>query len=239
MATKKKKKKSPAAKPSGQTMTPKQYFLAGRPRSLELHECLINGGYQDNGMAVIVVARKHKTGNITFASFMVDIFCLGVKDAGPSFNRLEEDYEHYKSQMYNNFSEGETPISYDLAHNIIFGAVDYATKLGFKPHKDWEYAQFILEPKDSPNVEKMDIEFGKDGKPFYISGPYDRVDSIINKLNHAVGPNNYTYIAQLGGSGGFGYDNLDFMDDGDDDEDDDDNNDENETEDVDYEEVKS
>jgi hypothetical protein len=231
MATKKKNKKKPAPKPSGQTMSPKQYFLAGRPRLLEIYECVVNGDYKDSGMAIVVVARQHKTGNITFASFIVDIFCLGLKDANSAFNRTEEEYVEYKDRIFSHYPE--VPISYDLAHNIIFGAIDYAKKLGFTPHKDWETAQFILQPKSSPTVEKMDLDFGKDGKPFYMSGPFDRVDSILNKLNNAVGPDNYTYVAHLGGSGGFGFDDLENMDD-----DDDDDETETETGFTAYEEVK-
>jgi hypothetical protein len=236
MATKKKNKKKPAAKPSGQTMTPKQYFLAGRPRLLEIYECVVNEDYKDSGMAIVLVARQHKTGNITFSSFIVDIFCLGVKDANSAFNRTEDEYVDYKDQVY---SHGpEVPISYDLAHNIIFGAIDYAKKLGFSPHKDWETAQFMLEPKASANVQKIDLDFGKDGKPFFMSGPYDKVDSILNKLRSAVGEGNFTYLA--GGPTGFG-DFVPLYEDYDDDEnEDDDENVETETDTgfTDYEEVK-
>lgn len=36
-----------------------------------------------------------------------------------------------------------------------------------------------------------DIEVGQDGKPFFINGPYDDVDSIITTLNRNVGEGNY------------------------------------------------
>ena len=234
MATNKKKKKKPSSKPVQQDMSPKEYLLAGRARLLEVHECLINADYKEGGMAAIIIARKHKTGNITFGSFVVDIFCLGVKDATAAFNRTEEDYEYYKGKIYGSMNP-DMPISYDLAHNIIFGAIDYAKKLGFSPHKDWEHCQFILEPKTSPNVEKMELNFGKDGKPFFISGPYDKVDSIVQKLEKAVGKGNFEVVLNLGG-GDFGFDDMDFMDEEDDDDFDED---EDKTEDTDYEEVKS
>ena len=234
MATKKKNKKKPVAKPTGQTMTPKQYFLAGRPRLLEIYECVVNGDYKESGMAIVLIARQHKTGNITFASFIVDIFCLGVKDANAAFNRSEEDYVDYKDKVFS--MNAEMPISYDLAHNIIFGALEYAKNLGFQPHKDWEHAQFMLQPKSSSTVEKMDLDFGKDGQPFYISGPHDRVTSVIEKLDKAVGKDNYKVMLNMGGNG-YGFDDMEYMDD-DDDDDDDIDDDDNETEDTDYEEVK-
>ncbi len=235
MSNKKKNKKKPAPKPSTQTMSPKQYFLAGRPRTLEIHECLINADWQMKGLATILISRKHKTGNITFSSYIVDIFCLGMKDANSAFNRFEEDYDEYRDAIFGNNMNDEMPISYDLAHNIIFGAIEYAKNLGFSPHKDWEFSQFMLEPKSSSTVEKIEVEFGKDGKPFFISGPYDKVDSVISKLEKAVGTGNFTFISGMPNSG-FNFLNSSFSSVDDDEEEEDD--DENETEDTDFEEVK-
>ena len=236
MANKKKNKKKPTPKPSTQTMSPKQYFLAGRPRTLEIHECLINADWQIKGLATILIARKHKTGNITFSSFIVDIFCLGMKDANSAFNRFEEDYDEYRDAIFGNNMNDEMHISYDLAHNIIFGAIEYAKNLGFSPHKDWELSQFMLEPKSSPKVEKIEVEFGKDGKPFFISGPYDKVDSVINKLEKAVGTDNFTFLTGMSDTNsGFSFLSSPFSS-HDDDEEDDEN--ETETEETDYEEIK-
>ena len=236
MANNKKNKKKPTPKPSTQTMSPKQYFLAGRPRALEIHECLINADWQIKGLATILIARKHKTGNITFASFIVDIFCLGLKDANSAFNRFEEDYNEYRDAIFGNNMNDEVLITYDLAHNIIFGAIEYAKNLGFSPYKDWEFSQFMLEPKSSLSVEKIAVEFGKDGKPFFISGPYDKVDSVISKLEKAVGEGNFTFMSGMPNSG-FNFLNSPFSKYDEDDEEEDDN-DENETEDTDFEEVK-
>jgi hypothetical protein len=235
MTNKKKNKKKVASKPTPQTMSPKQYFQSGRPRTLPLYECLINSDWKESGMAVILVARQHVTGSITFSSYIVDIFCLGVKDTNSSFNRLVDDYEFYKGKIYSMFDELPMPISYDLAHNIIFGAIEYAKKLGFSPHRDWGDSQFMLQPKDSSLVEKMDIDFGKDGKPFYISGPHDKVDTILQKLEKAVGKGNYHFLA----GGGLNHTDFDYLD-GHEDVDmfDDDDDDDDDVEDIDYEEVK-
>ena len=233
MSNSKKNKKKPAPKPYTQTMSPKQYFLAGRPQALEIHECLINADWQIKGLATIIIARKHKTGNITFSSFIVDVFCLGLKDSTSAFNRFEEDYNVYRDAIFDNNINDEALISYDLAHNIIFGAIEYAKNLGFSPYKDWELSQFMLEPKSSPSVEKIDVEFGQNGKPFFISGPYDKVDSVIIKLEKAVGVGNFTFMSGMPNSD-FNFLNSPFNSHDDEEED----NDENETEDTDFEEVK-
>jgi hypothetical protein len=235
MATKKKKKAKKPQAQNAQNMSPVQYFLSGRARTLELAECLINSDWKESGMAMIVVARRHKTGNYTFGSFVVDTYCLGVKDTSQAFNRYPEEYQHFKDSIFERGGLTIVNIDYALAHNIIFGALNYAAKLGFAAEKDWKYGQMILEPINA--VAKMPLEFGKDGKPFYVSGPYDKAQQIIDKLTKAIGEGNFETMINMG-SMGFGDDfGLSDFDDEDDDFDDDDD-DENGTQDVDYEEVK-
>jgi hypothetical protein len=233
MATKKKKKAKKPQAQNAQNMSPVQYFLSGRARTLELAECLINSDWKESGISSVVVARRHKTGNITFGTFLVDTYCLGLKNAAQGFNKFEDEYEDYKQQIGLSHQHGMMIIDYDLAHSIIYGAIQYAAKLGFEPHKDWKYGQMLLQPINA--VPKMDIEFGKDGKPFYFAGPYDKAQQIIAKLTKAVGVDNFTYVAEINPTG-FGDFDLSDFDDDDDFEDDDD--DENDTHDVDYEEVK-
>ena len=36
-------------------------------------------------------------------------------------------------------------------------------------------------------------EFGKNGKPYYFSGPYDNPEKIIAKLRESVGEGNFKY----------------------------------------------
>ena len=238
MVNKKKNKKKAPQKPAPQNMSPRQYIQSGRARTLEIFECLVSADWQETGISTVIVARQHKTGNITWGTYLLDTYCLGVKDTTAVFNRSEEDYQGYKNQM-SSVHPVMLPIDYDMAHNLVFGAAAYAATLGFKPHKDWADSQFILLPANSPEVEKIDIEFGKDGQPLYISGPYDNVGKITAQLNAAVGEGNYTFIANMGRFSDSVFSNDAFDDDEDDfDDDDDDIHDFDETQDIDYEEVK-
>ena len=238
MVNKKKNKKKAPQKPAPQNMSPRQYIQSGRARTLEIFECLVSADWQETGISTVIVARQHKTGNITWGTYLLDTYCLGVKDTTAVFNRSEEDYQGYKNQM-SSVHPVMLPIDYDMAHNLVFGAAAYAATLGFKPHKDWADSQFILLPANSPEVEKIDIEFGKDGQPLYISGPYDNVGKITAQLNATVGEGNYTFIANMGRFSDSVFSNDAFDDDEDDfDDDDDDIHDFDETQDIDYEEVK-
>lgn len=54
-------------------------------------------------------------------------------------------------------------------------------------------SQYVLEELD--NIEPCEgIEFGKDGKPLYISGPDDNADQILMQLEAKVGRGNFDFI---------------------------------------------
>ena len=101
----------------------------------------------------------------------------------------------YEGELKAKVYRGETPIecSVDLAHQIIYGAIDYASELGFKPQRDFKLSQYILEERDKFG-EITEVEFGKDGKPFYIAGPDDNVPAIMKKLEAKLGPDNFPFI---------------------------------------------
>ncbi len=227
MSNKKKTKKKTTAQPQ-QQLTPKNYILTGRARTLPIAECWISTDWKEAGICSIVVARRHTSGNMTFGMYLLDIFCLGLKNTNYLFNNSEYEYKALVEKIYSVHDHGKIPIDYTLAHNIIFGCIAYSEDLGFKPEKDWAITQMILE-EDTEDVELIEVEFGKNGKPYFINGPYDNVQKVVNTLNKSVGQGNYEMMYMLG--------NLNRFDD-DFDDDDDDDDDEDEIQDVDYEEVK-
>lgn len=147
----------------------------------------------DPGMAIVTVTRSPGFNRFITCSYLVDYYCLGVKDAsGPrKYNRSE--YERITSLYYDSFMGGPEKISLTQAQAIVWGGVEYAEKLGFKPHQDFEEAKKYLGEWDG----ELKIEFGKNGKPFYSSGPYDNTASIINTLNKSVGEGNYHYMVGM------------------------------------------
>ena len=231
MAIKKKNKKKSTTPPPQQQMSPQKYITSGRARLLPIHECFINSDWKTAGICSIIVTRIHGTGKFTCGIYLVDIFCLGLKNTSLIFNKDTFDYQTLFNSIADSHDGAMMPIDYVLAHNIIYGAIGYAEDLGFKPEKDWALTQFILE-EDTEDIELIEVEFGQDGKPLYIAGPYDNVIAIQNKLNKNVGAGNYHFVSLL-------MEGM-FSDDDDDDDDfEDDEYDDDDAEDIDYEEVKS
>lgn len=142
------------------------------------------------GLAEIFVTRLEKNRYLV-CSYLVDYWCLGVKDTfGPrKLDRIK--YETMVKQAYDRFGQDYREISLEQAQSIIFGAIEYASSLGLKPHRDFEKTKAHL---GTPPEKLLPIEFGKEGKPFYISGPYDNTERIIAKLEETVGEGNFDYL---------------------------------------------
>ncbi|MFO8059020.1 MAG: hypothetical protein R6V10_17175 [bacterium] len=162
-------------------------------RQYPVYECLINSDWKDRGLAHILVSRRQPDGNIVFGVYLVDIFCLGVKNA---FCNADFTMVKYRTEVKERIKETtedmvECPLA--LAHQIIYEGIEYASSLGFRPHKDFELAGYVLEGKDALEPVE-DIEFGKDGMPFYISGPDDNPDKIMRQLEKSVGKDNFRFI---------------------------------------------
>jgi hypothetical protein len=160
-----------------------------------LHECLISKKWDEEGqLAQIVVARRGPLGNIAAGSFLVDLGCLGVKDA---FATVFSSESVYREQLRGPAEArmGMKKADVNLAARIVREAIAYARSLGFSPHPDYYDAAPLLAAAN-PDAEKKKIPVGgKDGKPLYVAGPYDDVTSVMAKLERAVGPNGFHFMA--------------------------------------------
>lgn len=187
---------------------------------LPLEACLANGGMVDallregvneldlnggnSGLGAVMVVRKHRSTLIT-STFLVDYYCLGVKNVSSSRTTNYDKYLRMKAAAFVNFPEEAEEISLEQAEAIVFGAVDYAQRLGFEPHEDFEEAKNILgqRPESLPS-----LTFGRDGKPFYFDGPYDDAAKILRTLEKSVGKGNFDFMIQGGPDIGSG---LNFL----------------------------
>ena len=145
---------------------------------------------------MIVVARRQPNGNIIFGSYLVDYYCLGLKD---TFYKADVAPGEFKRSFLSPIFQGKQSlaISPALAHEIIYGAIEFAARFGFKPQRDFQDSQYILDPVDV-HPRSGQVEFGKNGQPLFINGPYDNVDKILRQLKRTPGDGNFKFIAMLG-----------------------------------------
>lgn len=157
--------------------------------------CWVMKGWQDSGLAPVVVARQQTPDKVIFGTFLTDLYLLGVKDAYCNGDFSLKRFQANLPQMC--MGEPE-PCDVGLAHELIYGAIDFARRYDFEPHPDFKLASQVLDPPGVHPVKKRP-KFGKGGKPFFVAGPYDNVNAIIKKLQRTAGEGNYTVMMDLGG----------------------------------------
>lgn len=165
-----------------------------------IYECLIPKTLFKAGIGTIVVTRQEPAGTIAISSFVVDVFCLGVKDAlfkVISVSEYEDIMRPRLADLHGN--EPFDKIEPACARKLVEGAVSYAKELGFSPHEDYHNAKGIFGDIENSECQE-EYNYGKEGKPFYIRGPHEsmnRAKQIIDQLHNKCGEENYDYIAML------------------------------------------
>lgn len=169
-------------------------YLQENGRKLPVEKCLISDRYNQKGLTVCLIIKRQPGGKYTFANVLVDRLCLGIKNTIVNCNLTEEGLDTIIDEMENHAPAVEVTTAY--FHNLIYGALDYASELGIEPPKDFNLAEYVLDP-DLVDDGIDQIEMGWNGKPFYIRGPYDNYRKIISALNASVGQDGYEYIAEV------------------------------------------
>ena len=161
-----------------------------------VHECLVPARLFDLGMGSVVVSRKMPNGEIGFGVFLVDAFCLGVKDAFFSV-RPQGEYESFIGQISER--EGLKPVEPACAVKLIENVAAYARSLGLNPHPDYAFAKRILVNIDYAACSQ-EFTFGKDGKPLYVAGPNETEADfrrIMDILTKKLGADGFHYMIPM------------------------------------------
>ena len=179
-----------------------------------IYECLVSGSFPDDrflnlgeqrpkksnstdeiaGLTVVVVTRKSRPGKLMMCTYLVDYYCLGIKNVIGPKQILESEYPKFKEKCFSVFDKEPRIITAEQAQAIVLSSFAYANSLELSPHLDFtEVAKSHLGPWD----EKLSIWCGdSDGKPCFIGGPSDFPAKIIGILDRSVGKGNYNYVAK-------------------------------------------
>jgi len=165
--------------------------------TLPIHECLVPQRLFEIGIGNVIISRKMLNGNIAAGVFLVDTFCLGVKNAFFTIFPPEK-YEMFKHRVEKH--DKMLSVQPVYARKLVEESVSYAKNLGFRPHKDYKNASMIFGDIEV-DVCPENFEFGKDGMPFFVSGPNDspsRCKQIIDQLKNSCGEGKFHFM--IGGS---------------------------------------
>ena len=161
-----------------------------------LFDTRISHGLSEQGIASAYIARRGPYDQVVGVVFLVDAYCLGVKDvsvfygAETRWNEIMRQQVEKGNRLY--------PIAPEALRKLVEGSVGYAKSFGIDPHRDWIKASPIFGDIDA-SKSLVEFTYGKNGKPKYVSGPYDssaRIKQVMQALTQHAGEGNFDFIVK-------------------------------------------
>jgi len=151
-------------------------------------------GYSGSeGLVCALWARTKRYDRVTVCGALVDLYCLGVKNAiGPKDVDAAE-MRSFVSRYFRSYDAPPVEVPFELLQSLVLGAVDYAASLGFAPHPDFA----AVRPSLGDLSGSSPIRFGKEGRPLYVQGPDDDVFRIVQTLRRTVGDSGFDSVAGM------------------------------------------
>jgi len=173
----------------------------GEAAAAPILHCCTTDLLWDEGISSVLISRKLESGQVAFVVFLVDVYCLGVKDVMLGV----VPRSRYDWQVHGKLSDEYRLVKLkpEAARKLVEGAVEYARNLGLRPHPDYHKASPIFGDVDADRCTE-EFVYGKDGKPYFFAGPHDspwRCKQIIRTLTDHCGPDGFYYTVPLAASG--------------------------------------
>ena len=159
---------------------------AARP----LHACLVQDGIFESGMGMVFLSRKTGPRDLALSGFLVDAYCLGVKDA--MFREFDED-EMKELVDGAAVTAPLTPVDPAYARKLLRDAAAYAQSLGLQPHPDYAAVELLFGDVAADACDVV-FEFGLEGRPFYVPEPTDSPTQVrrrIDRLRRRLGDDGF------------------------------------------------
>ena len=154
--------------------------------------CFLTESLFDTGMGTLVLARGATRHHVALSSFLIDVFCLGIKDV--MFRSVESEI----FEMYLEATDARSPVvSVDpsYARKLLRDLAEWSQSIGFAPHRDFAAVERIFGDVSADASDAV-FRFGRDGKPVYIPGPRDTAPLIRRRIEQ---------LRKHIGEGGFGF----------------------------------
>ena len=164
--------------------------------SCPIARCVMPAGLFDIGIGHVILARSLPSGLLGCAFFVVDPFCLGIKDA--FYAEIAPDELRSRMEAQSEF-QAFVDTEPSRARKLINDVVAYATRLGLAPAKDFMVVETLFGAVDASACAET-FTFGKNGKPFYVTGPLDtpaRIRSVSRILQDRFGTGGWDFLVQM------------------------------------------
>ncbi len=168
-------------------------FQIRRAAHFPIARCLASEWLFDSGIGHLIVCRSLPGGQIGCAFFLIDVYCLGVKDAFYAETSPEQLEAHLDRLAEVQTLRKVTP---QWARKLVRDVVAYADGLGIAPAKDFREVEQIFGTIDADACPDS-FTFGRQGRPFFVDGPNEtpaRTRKIMETLQEQLGDGGFEYL---------------------------------------------
>ena len=104
------------------------------------------GAHDDTGglVSVLVARRRRHRHAATVCVYLLDVYCLGVKNAIGPDNMDDQSLHRFTAHVFSGYDAPPIPQLIDLARDLVLGSAEYAHALGFAAHPDFQQARAHL-----------------------------------------------------------------------------------------------
>lgn len=153
----------------------------------------VQTGWREGGLATVLLLRNTGKDSFVLGGLIVDLSCLGIKDGFAKTDLSKARFEEFFADMREKM--GLEPCEPVLAAKLVEEGMLLGLSLGFDVPDDAYPVLSLYRTLDASQCDE-EIPLGKNGKPLYVSGPYDDVDSILAQLKRELGEGNFHFLAQ-------------------------------------------
>jgi hypothetical protein len=157
-----------------------------------IQHCFLSESLFEIGMGTLVLARGVTRNHLEFSSFLLDTFCLGIKDVM---------FESADGEVFENYMEttsADSPmvdVDPAYARKLLRDLAAWSQSIGFAPHRDFAAVERMFGDVSADTSEAV-FRFGQDGKPVYIPGPTETGPLIQRRI---------AQLREILGDDGFGF----------------------------------
>lgn len=171
------------------------------------HRAWASTEIEQAGIGRVLIARRREPGWWEVGAFVLDVWCLGVKEASV----FECEADEFDDMICEEFPEGDGgEIEPACARALVEGAVAYAQSLGFLPHRDFRKARKVFGSLKATDCTRT-FTFGREGRPCFVAGPDDdeaRISRVLAVLTARCGRDGFDYEDALAADAGDGEEDL-------------------------------
>jgi hypothetical protein len=170
-----------AEKRKSESLSSSPAAQVSRAAQLPIQHCLLCGGLSESGMATLILARGATPNDLTLGGFLIDAWCLGVKD---TFFQTAGAVS-FKGLLAKMEATGPVEtVDPAYARKLLRDVTGWAASNGFSPHRDFAIIEKLFGNVDADACDET-FQFGRDGELTYISGPSESPAQIRSRVETA------------------------------------------------------